>query len=129
MKKQLLLALLLGAFSFSPLGNAESLPPTIDVKQAAQLQSEGVLLLDVRNQDEFDEVHAKGAKLIPLPQLQFRLNEIVQYKNKPVEVICHSGRRSARAVDILRKAGFTDVANVEGGTVAWVEAGLPVERR
>ncbi|HET7831785.1 MAG TPA: rhodanese-like domain-containing protein [Gallionella sp.] len=128
MKKSLLFPLLLTALCASPLALAE-LPSTVDVKQAAELRNRGTLLLDVRDPAEYDEVHAKGAILIPLAQLPHRLNEIAQYKNKPVEVICRSGKRSARAVEILRSAGFTDVANVEGGTTAWVEAGLPVVRK
>jgi rhodanese-related sulfurtransferase len=86
-------------------------------------------LLDVREPGEFAEVHAKNATLIPLGQLPSRLSEIAQYKNKPVAVICHSGRRSAKGAEILRNAGFTQVANVEGGTNAWVNAGLPVIRK
>ncbi len=127
MKKPLLLSLLLSTLCASSLALAD-LPSTVDVKQASELRNRGTLLLDVRDPAEYDEVHAKGAILIPLAHLPHRLSEIAQYKNKPVEVICRSGKRSARAVEILRNAGFTDVANVEGGTTAWVDAGLPVVR-
>jgi rhodanese-related sulfurtransferase len=126
MKKRLVLASILCMLCAAPLAQADALASSVDVKQAAALQSQGAFLLDVREPDEFAEVHAKGATLIPLGQLPSRLNEIAQYKNKPVEVICRSGRRSARAVEILRNAGFAQVTNVEGGTNAWVDAGLPV---
>jgi rhodanese-related sulfurtransferase len=128
MKKQLLLPLLLAALCATPAAMAETLASSVDVKQAATLQTKGTLLLDVREPGEFAEVHAKDAVLIPLGQLQSRLNEIAQYKNKPVEVICRSGRRSAQGAEILRNAGFSQVANVEGGTNAWISAGLPVVR-
>jgi rhodanese-related sulfurtransferase len=128
MKKQLLIPLILAMLCVAPVASAETLAPAVDVKQAATLQSRGAFLLDVREPPEFAEVHAKDATLIPLGQLQSRLNEIAQYKDKPVAVICRSGRRSAHGAEILRKAGFTQVANVEGGTNAWVSAGLPVVR-
>lgn len=128
MKKLLMLPLIAAVFCATPLAFADSFATSVDVKQAAALQTEGTLLLDVREPGEFAEVHAKDAVLIPLGQLQSRLTEIAQYKNKPVAVICRSGRRSAHGAEILRNAGFTRVANVAGGTSAWVSAGLPVVR-
>jgi rhodanese-related sulfurtransferase len=128
MKKQLMLPLMLAALCATPVALAASVPSSVEVKQAAEFNSQGTLLLDVREPSEYAEVHAKDATLIPLGQLPSRLNEIAQYKNKPVAVICRSGRRSAQGVDILRNAGFTQVTNVEGGTIAWVNAGLPVVR-
>lgn len=129
MKKQILLSFILASLCAASLALADALPASVDVRQAATLQSHGTFLLDVREPGEFAEVHARNATLIPLGQLQSRLNEIAQYKDKPVEVICHSGRRSAKGAEILRNAGFTQVANVEGGTNAWLNAGLPVTRK
>ena len=129
MRQLLLVPVMLVALCAATTGFADTLPATVDVKQAATLQSQGAFLLDIREPDEFAEVHAVDATLIPLGQLQARLGEIAQYKNKPVAVICRSGRRSAQAVEILRKEGFTQVANVEGGTNAWSSAGLPVKRK
>ena len=126
MKKQLLLPFMLAMLCTAPVAQADTLAPAVDVKQAATLQSQGAFLLDVREPNEFTEVHAKDATLIPLGQLQSRLSEIAQYIDKPVAVICRSGRRSAQGVEILRSAGFARVANVEGGTNSWVSAGLPV---
>lgn len=116
------------ALSFTTLGLAASLPASVDVNQAASLQKEGVYLLDVREPSEYAEIHAKGATLIPLGQLSARLNELQSLKNKPIAVICRSGRRSAQGVEILRNAGFSQVTNVSGGTSAWESAGLPIER-
>lgn len=128
MKKRLMLLSMLALLGATPAVLAASVPSSVEVEQAATLRSQGALLLDVREPDEFAEVHAKDAKLIPLGQLPSRLKEIAQYKNQPVAVICRSGKRSARGAEILRNAGFTQVANVEGGTNAWVNAGLPVAR-
>ena len=103
-------------------------PPleTVDVKRGRLLASQGALLLDVRETDEYAEGHAPGSVLIPLGQLPSRLAEIKASEHKPVAVICRSGKRSARAAEILRQAGFTKVYNVQGGMYAWAHAGLPV---
>ncbi|MFA6121285.1 MAG: rhodanese-like domain-containing protein [Sideroxydans sp.] len=98
----------------------------VDVKMAKSMSDQGALLLDVREPDEYAAVHAVNAKLIPLGEVGTRLKEIEAYKDKPVAVICRSGRRSAQAVSLLKESGFTQVVNVEGGTSAWVQAGLEV---
>jgi len=98
----------------------------VDVKAAKSMSDQGALLLDVREPDEYAAVHAVNAKLIPLGEVGARLKEIEAYKDKPVAVICRSGRRSAQAVSLLKESGFTQVVNVEGGTSAWVQAGLEV---
>jgi rhodanese-related sulfurtransferase len=98
----------------------------VDVKTAQSMVSQGALLLDVREPSEFAAVHAVNAKLLPLGQVESRLQELEAFKDQPVAVICRSGRRSAQAVAMLQEAGFTQVVNVQGGTSAWVEAGLDV---
>lgn len=98
----------------------------VDVKTAQSMVSQGALLLDVREPAEYAAVHASQAKLMPLGEVGLRLRELEAWKDKPVAVICRSGRRSAQAVLILQEAGFTKVVNVQGGTNAWVEAGLDV---
>jgi rhodanese-related sulfurtransferase len=101
-------------------------PSTVDVKQGATLQSQGALLIDVREPDEYAQGHAPGSTLIPLGQLEKRLPEIAGQKNKPIALICRSGNRSGQAQKILERAGFTAAVNVEGGMVAWQKAGMPV---
>lgn len=98
----------------------------VDVKTAQAMVNQGALLLDVREPDEYAAVHAVHARLMPLGQVSNRLQELADYKDKPIAVICQSGWRSSRAVKILREAGFTQVVNVLGGTRAWVDAGLEV---
>ena len=98
----------------------------IDVKQAQIMNKQGALLLDVREPDEYSAIHAPDAKLIPLGQLNARLKEIEAYKDKPIVVMCRSGRRSAQAVSLLKEAGYTQVSNVKGGIVAWEGSGLAV---
>lgn len=101
----------------------------VDVVTAQSMNQQGALLLDVREPSEFAAVHATNAKLIPLGEVGARLKEIEAYKDKPVAVICRSGRRSAQAVGILKEAGFTQAVNVQGGTNAWVQAGLEVVKQ
>ena len=99
---------------------------TVDVKQGASLQSQGALLIDVREPDEYAQGHAPGSTLIPLGQLQQRLLELSARKDKPIALICRSGNRSGVAQKILEKAGFTKTVNVAGGMNAWARAGLPM---
>lgn len=106
---------------------AQATPDSVTVTQVPALQSQGTLLIDVREPDEYATGHAPGSTLIPLGQLGQRLPELAAYKNKPVALICHSGLRSARAQKLLQQAGFSATINVEGGMLAWQKAGLPVK--
>ncbi len=128
MKSKILwgLAAVLG---FALIGQQLQASQGVDVKQAQSMNQQGALLLDVREPAEYAAVHAPNAKLIPLGEVGLRLKEIEAYKDKPIAVICRSGRRSAKAVAILQEAGFTQVVNVQGGTNAWVQAGLEVVRQ
>jgi len=117
------LAILLGAaLVMQQLQAAEG----VDVKQAQSMTQQGALLLDVREPEEFSAGHAPNAKLIPLGQLDSRLQEIASYKDKPVVVMCRSGRRSGIAVSQLQAAGFTQVSNVKGGIHEWEKNGLEI---
>lgn len=97
--------------------------------QALTMKDHGVLLIDVREQNEYDMAHVEGSMLIPLSELPGRLGEIMQHKDKPVIAICRSGKRSAQAVKLLHEKGFTQATSVEGGLIAWEQAGLPVVKK
>ncbi|WP_309571043.1 rhodanese-like domain-containing protein [Deinococcus sp.] len=83
----------------------------------------GALLVDVREQNEFDDVHADGALLVPLSEFETRYAELPT--DRELVMVCRSGARSARAGEFLQQQGYTQIANLTGGTNAWVEAGLP----
>ena len=83
-------------------------------------------LVDVREYPEWAGGRIAGARLIPLGEVARRAREID--REKPVYVVCRSGRRSAEACVILRSLGFEEVRNVGGGMMAWEAAGLSVER-
>jgi rhodanese-related sulfurtransferase len=86
-------------------------------------------VVDVREDREWQQGHIPGAIHVPLGQLGNRMNELEAYKDsgKPLVVACQSGNRSAMAAVRLRKAGFEAVYNLEGGTAAWRQAGMPLE--
>jgi rhodanese-related sulfurtransferase len=121
------LSLVLATLAIMLAGCAQE-EPGMDVKAAAELQQKGGLLLDVRQPDEYVEGHAPDSKLVPLARIKSRMAELTPYKDKPVAVICRSGRRSGLAVTQLREAGFTQVQNVDGGMLAWEKAGLPINQ-
>ncbi len=83
------------------------------------------MLLDVRTAEEYAEGHIRGAKLIPVQELEQRISEVP--KDRQVYVYCRSGGRSSRASKILADAGYARIENVQGGFMAWKEAGYPVQ--
>ncbi len=88
---------------------------------------EPLILLDVRSPEEYtQDGHVAGSTLIPLPELAQRMGELDG--QRPVVCICRSGNRSRTACEQLARAGFTNLANVEGGMRAWAAAGYAVER-
>lgn len=104
---------------------------TISVKQLADKQSQGdVELIDVRMPTEYREVHARGAVNVPLDGLDPMAvaDSVGAGEGKPIYVICKSGNRSSKATQMFMNAGIDHVVNVDGGTTAWVDAGLPVIR-
>ncbi|RMF85817.1 MAG: rhodanese-like domain-containing protein [Nitrospirae bacterium] len=94
----------------------------------------GAVLLDVRTPGEYASGHAAGAKLVPWllgpgrPNLHFveQVRKVVP-PDRPVVVICRSGHRSAQAAAALRGAGYKEVYDVLGGSIAWSRAHLPWE--
>ncbi len=98
----------------------------ITVDEAKELIESGkAFLLDVRTPAEYKEVHIKGAYLIPLNELEDRLDELP--KDKPILVYCRTGHRSIIAAEILVKNGFSQVYNMKGGIYEWIEHGYEVE--
>lgn len=105
--------------------------PTITPRRLEEFRSAGqaVELLDVRTPVEFREVHAPFARNVPLDRLDPAAveGERTAPTGEPLYVICKSGGRGQKACEKLLAAGVNAV-NVEGGTLAWVDAGLPVVR-
>lgn len=105
--------------------------PTITPHQLheAVLAGRPVELIDVRTPVEFREVHAAGARNVPLDQLDpAQIAAQRRGIQEPLYVICKSGNRARQACEKLTTSGLTNVVNVEGGTQAWELASLPVVR-
>ncbi|MEE9352457.1 MAG: rhodanese-like domain-containing protein [Thiotrichaceae bacterium] len=102
----------------------------LGVNEAVRLlNDDNVFCLDVREDKELDSGIIKGARHIPVSQLNSHLNELEKRKNDPVLVYCRSGSRSAHACNTLAKQGFEDVSNLAGGIIAWESANLPLAKR
>jgi rhodanese-related sulfurtransferase len=102
---------------------------TVTPRQVADLCTGGPIeLLDVRTPVEFRELHAAGARNVPLDRLDPAAVMRGRAGDRPLYVICRSGSRGRQACERFLAAGLSDVVNVEGGTLAWAECGLPVVR-
>ncbi len=104
--------------------------PAITPPHLAELCRSGqrIDLVDVRTPVEFREVHVENARNVPLDQLDPARIMAGRSATDPLYLICRSGSRGKQACDKLEQAGFANVINVEGGTLACIEAGLPVVR-
>jgi rhodanese-related sulfurtransferase len=83
-------------------------------------------LIDVRETDEYESGHLPRAVHIPLGDILARAEEIS--KDLPVVLVCARGGRSGMAAEQLASVGFTDLYNIQGGTIAWAEDGHPLEK-
>jgi len=106
------------------------MPETITPPELAQkCQSCEVELIDVRTPAEFEECHVVAARCVPLDRLDPKaLMSARSDPQAPLYVICRTGTRAKMARDRFRAAGFDNIVCVEGGTLAWDAAGLPVKR-
>lgn len=105
--------------------------PSITVRELSALQArKPVEIVDVRTLEEFREVRAAGVRHVPMDAID--PHALVQSRSLPVEepiyFICHLGGRSGRVCMAMIASGYPNVVNVTGGTEAWEEAGLPIER-
>lgn len=97
--------------------------------EVTRLMNQGnMLVLDVREADEYAAGHLPKARHVPTADIAARAGEFAKYKTRPVVVTCKSGMRAGAACKALRAAGFTQVFKLKGGLAAWQQAGLPVEK-
>ncbi|MFZ0535015.1 MAG: rhodanese-like domain-containing protein [Anaerolineales bacterium] len=97
----------------------------ISVAQAYQKYQQGAFFLDVRSQEEWDQVHIANSTLIPLDELPNKLSELPN--DRDIVVVCLSGHRSEQGVTMLRNAGFSQATCMTDGLTAWKAAGYPLE--
>lgn len=103
----------------------EVIPISVEKVNEIMEKNKDYIILDVRTQQEYDSGYLKNSLLIPVDELEERINEVP--KGKPIIVYCRSGNRSARAADILINNGFSPVYDMQGGILEWIEKGYPVE--
>ena len=77
------------------------------------------IMIDVRNPHEWDQQHLEGVEKISLPSLPAKINDLADWKDKEVVMICRSGGRSGQATQFLAQQGFSNVRNLTGGMLAW----------
>jgi rhodanese-related sulfurtransferase len=90
-----------------------------EVKRRLDAGDETLVLLDCRTGDEWNVAKVPGSVLIPLHELEDRLDELDEARDKTVAVICHHGNRSLRAAMLLQDAGFPGARSVAGGIELW----------
>ena len=95
----------------------------IAAAEAAEAIAGGALVVDVREQVEWDAGHIEGAVLMPLGELGNRVAELP--RERRMVIVCRTGSRSGYAADALHGAGY-DVANLRGGLFAWAAGSLPL---
>jgi len=108
-----------------------TMPQTISATDLSRLIEGGqaVDLIDVRTPIEYAQVHAPTARLLPLDKLDPAQVLAARHGTEPIYVLCKGGKRAAQAAERFAAAGFNEAIVVQGGTDAWVAAGLPVVRR
>ena len=126
--RKLFVRILLLTIILAPMQQTDK-PPGISTRDTFEMiqKDTTIVLLDVRTPAEFISVtgHLNAALLIPVQELERRVEELNTYKDKTIIAYCRTGSRSGAATAFLRKKGFT-VLNMEGGIVKWNEEKLPV---
>ncbi len=119
----LILLAALGFGLFQAAGSGGAAPREISVAEASARRDQGAFLLDVRTSEEWEDFHVPGSTLIPLDELETRVNEVP--RDREIVVVCRSGNRSQAGRDILLDAGFTNVTSMAGGLNDWRTQGYP----
>jgi rhodanese-related sulfurtransferase len=110
------------------VADAKSRVQEIDISGYQALPREGHVLIDVREDHEWAEGHARGALHLSKGIIERDIETSVPDKSTKMVLYCGGGYRSALAADELGKMGYADVISLDGGWRAWREAGLPVEK-
>ena len=120
---QLVLALIIvvTAYTFLQTPAVEYGNLTVDEASSLIESKPDLVILDVRTPSEYEDEHIKDAINIPVDELEERLGELDP--GDELLVYCRTGNRSTRAVRLLEENGFTKVLHMDGGVVAWGEAG------
>lgn len=102
----------------------QSISPLIAV---TKMNDDNIVILDVREPNEFTKSHIEAALNIPLGKVEEKLPTLQKYKQQPIIVTCQTGARSVAACKTLTKAGFDKVFNMLGGMQSWEDNKLPIK--
>jgi adenylyltransferase/sulfurtransferase len=110
------------------LAQAKAEIDEVDAMRTRELiESGNPVIVDVREQDEWDEGHLPGAIHIPRGNLESRIETAVADRSQPIVVYCAAGNRSAFAAKTLEELGYEDVVSLAGGFTDWKRNGFPIE--
>ena len=111
-----------------PAANEPAMEIDVQTLKAKLGAGDGVLLIDCREQDEYDLVHLERATLVPMSQIQARLGELEPHRDRHIVIHCHHGGRSLRVTAWLRQQGYANVQSLAGGIDKWaadIDRSLP----
>jgi rhodanese-related sulfurtransferase len=124
----ILVAFVSGAMLVWPAVRGGGSGVSVPASEAVRLiNREKGVLVDVGEPNEYAGGHAAGARNVPFGQVEGS-KDLPTNKALPVVLLCPSGARAGRAAALLRKAGYEKAVAVAGGTAAWREAQLPIEK-
>jgi len=130
-RKLFALVLVLGVLATAcSSGSDTATVELVSPEQAAEVIADdpaGLVILDIRTPEEFDEVRLDGAINVDYYDADFADQLDTLDKNDPYVMYCRSGNRSSDAVKTMKDLGFTEVYEIDGGIVNWIESGYPVE--
>jgi len=109
------------------VNDAKSRVREVSVDEAQERMKNGAVLIDVREDNEFDAAHAAGARHMGRGIIERDIVQTVPEKDTELILYCGGGYRSALATDNLQKMGYTNVWSMAGGWHAWEESGAPTE--
>ena len=102
----------------------------INVKEAVLLTNrEACTIIDVRNEEKFNEGHIPDAINIPFIKLPEEINKLKNKSKKTILLYCGSGNSSGKAMKILSQKGFESVMSIEGGFAEWIKLQLPISQK
>jgi rhodanese-related sulfurtransferase len=116
--------LLIKEFAESAFSKFTNLSP---MNVVAKMNSDDLVIIDVREPHEFILGHIENAINTPLGKLKEQLKTLEKYKNKDILMVCQSGTRSAPACKTLINAGFEKIFNLDGGMQAWEDHKFPIK--
>lgn len=110
------------------VNDAKTRVKEVTIEQYKNMLGQQHILIDTREDHEFNAAHAKGAVHLSKGIIERDIETKVPDKNKTLVLYCGGGYRSALAADSLQKMGYPNVISLDGGWRAWQDAGLPVEK-